>query len=184
MLHPNLGQLHHPDQKGWTPLHYAIHHNNSHATQILLWGNESIGYQLMTEDGKSPIHIAASLGHCETVNTFISTSPGFFQLTDNKGRNILHVAVEYKKSTVIEFILQDESLTSLINQRDNNGDTPIHLLMASDVELMEMAIDHRININVLNNQNRTPLDMASSDERRETLLKVRFFFSFLNLVIA
>ncbi|PWA70245.1 ankyrin repeat-containing protein [Artemisia annua] len=161
------------DDNGWTPLIYAIHHNSSLATRELLNVKLSIGYEIMTQDDISTtaIHIAARLGHCETMEVLINKCLGCSEFIDSKGRNILHVAVESNKTKVIEFIFQDESFTSLINQKDNSGNTPTHLLVASNFEMMEMVIDSRVDIHALNDENRTPLDIASSDEKRETLIK-------------
>lgn len=157
------------DDRGWTPLRYAVHHNSSLATTKLLNAKHSIGYELMNQDDiiTSPIHIAASRGHCETMKVLMNKCWGCSEFIDEKGRNILHIAVESMKTEVIEFIFQDTSLTSLINQSDSNGNTPVHLLVASNFEMMEMVIDSRVDINTHNNKNQTPLDMISSDEKKE-----------------
>nr|GEU62915.1 ribonuclease H-like domain-containing protein [Tanacetum cinerariifolium] len=97
--------------------------------------------------------------------------PGCSELLDEKGKNIFHVAVENKQTEVIKFIYGDISYTSLVNQKDNDGNTPIHLLMASDLEMMEVAMDYRVNINVMNNEKLTPLGMTSSTKKRKRLLK-------------
>ncbi|GJU61196.1 ankyrin repeat-containing protein [Tanacetum coccineum] len=168
---PNL--LYDKDDNGWTPLHYAVHHNNSLATKELLNVDLSIGYELMSQGNISTtaIHIAASRGHCETMEVLMNICLGCSEFIDNKERNILHVAAESKKMEVIEFIFRDESLASLINKKDNNGNTPAHILVASNFEMMERVIDSRVDLNALNNEKLTPLDMASSDVQRETLIK-------------
>lgn len=166
------------DEKEWTPLRYAVEHNSSLATAELLNADYTIGYQLiMKEDGMSTsaIHIAAGHGYCETMEVLIYKCLGCSEFIDDKGRNILHIAVENMKTKVIEFIFQDESLTNLINQKDSDGNTPIHLLVTSDFELMARLMDSRVDINILNNQHYTPLDKTSSKEDKERLLKVHFF---------
>ena len=172
LLSTNVDLLNVKDMDGKTAWDYAFYHNNFDALRMILSKDVSFGYQIITEDGKAAIHIAACLGNRKTIGILISRCPGCFELVDSKGRNILHLAVENKKQEVIEFIFDNESLTSLINQKDNDGNTPIHLLMASDIEKVELVMDYRVNINLLNNDKRTPLDMASSQEKKEKLLKV------------
>nr|GEW70231.1 ankyrin repeat-containing protein [Tanacetum cinerariifolium] len=137
----------------------------------------SILYEIIKEGGinTSVVHIAASRGYCETVKVLMTHCPGCSELLDEKGKNIFHVAVENKQTEVIKFIYGDISYTSLVNQKDKDGNTPIHLLMASDLEMMEVAMDYRVNINVMNNEKLTPLDMTSSTEKRKRLLKVHIF---------
>ncbi|XP_071700657.1 protein ACCELERATED CELL DEATH 6-like [Rutidosis leptorrhynchoides] len=165
--------LYKQDERGWTPLFYAIYHNNSSATGTLLDADCSIGYKMLNEDdiSTSPIHFAVSLGDCETMKVLISRCPGCLDITCGNGKNILHFAIENKKYEVIKFMFSCELFTRLINKRDGDGDTPIHSFMKSDIEMMEAIIDSRVNIYALNNENRTPLDVASSDEKRKRLLK-------------
>lgn len=175
----DLPRIH--DKHGWTPLHYAVYHNKLHTTKEFLLADPDIGYQMTTGDdtNTSAIHIAASRGHCYLMEELMSICPGSSELTDSKGRNILHVAVENKKLNAIIWILTCESLaTFLSNQRDSNGNTPVHLYMASDLEILqmeEMVINDSVNIHIRNNENLTPLNMANSVEKSEKLLKVHFF---------
>ena len=146
LLNEKADLLYAKDEHGWTPLIYAIHRNSSLATRELLNVDHSIGYEIMSQSEMttSPIHIAASLGHCETMEVLINKCLRCSEFIDGKGRNILNVSVESNVTKVIEFIFRDESLTSLINQKDKSGNTPIHLLVASNFEMMEKVIDHRV----------------------------------------
>nr|GEU83786.1 ankyrin repeat-containing protein [Tanacetum cinerariifolium] len=164
---------HKRDKQGWTPLQYAVDHNNPLVSAELVDADPSILYEKIKEGGinTSVVHIAASRGYCETVKVLMTHCPGCSELLDEKGNNIFHVAVENKQTEVIKFIYGDISYTRLVNQKDKDGNTPIHLLMASDLEMMEVAMDYRVNINVMNNEKLTPLDMASSSEKRKKLLE-------------
>ncbi|GJZ73482.1 ankyrin repeat-containing protein [Tanacetum coccineum] len=168
---------HKRDKQGWTPLQYAVDHNNPLVSSELVDADPSILYEIIKEGdiNTSVVHIAASRGYCETVKVLMTQCPGCSELLDEKGKNIFHVAVENKQTEVIKFIYGDISYTSLVNQKDNDGNTPIHLLLASDLEMMEVAMDYRVNINVMNNEKLTPLDMASSSEKRKKLLEVHIF---------
>ncbi|PWA65761.1 ankyrin repeat-containing protein [Artemisia annua] len=164
---------HKRDEQDYTPLQYAVNHNNKSAISELVDADPSIVYEIIKEDGinTSVVHIAASRGYCETLKFLMSQCPECSKLLDEKGKNIFHIAVENMQAEVIEFISGDKSYTSLVNQKDKEGNTPVHLLMASDLEMMEVAIDYRVNINTMNNEKLTPLDMASSSEKRKKLLE-------------
>ncbi|XP_071700660.1 uncharacterized protein [Rutidosis leptorrhynchoides] len=101
----------------------------------------------------------------------VSKCPGCLEITYGNGRNILHFAIENKKLEVVKFMFSCELFTSLINKRDGDGNTPIHLFMKSNCEMIEIILDSRVNMNTLNNENRSPLDVSSSEEKRERLLK-------------
>ncbi|PWA49732.1 ankyrin repeat-containing protein [Artemisia annua] len=161
------------DKQGWTPLQYAVDHNNPLVSSELVDADPSIVYEMIKEGdiNTSVVHIAASRGYCQTVKALMTQCPGCSEILDENGKNIFHVAVENKQTEVIKFIYGDMSYTSLVNQKDNDGNTPIHLLMASDLEMMEVAMDYRVNINAMNNKKVTPLDMASSNGKRKRLLE-------------
>ncbi|GKA92642.1 ankyrin repeat-containing protein [Tanacetum coccineum] len=129
---------HKRDKQGWTPLQYAVDHNNPLVSSELVDADPSILYEIIKEGdiNTSVVHIAASRGYCETVKVLMTQCPGCSELLDEKGKNIFHVAVENKQT-----------------------------------EMMEVAMDYRVNINVMNNEKLTPLDMASSSEKRKKLLE-------------
>nr|XP_043616990.1 receptor-interacting serine/threonine-protein kinase 4-like [Erigeron canadensis] len=104
LLHGRLDLLIQKDENNWTPLRYAVHYNSLLAMKELLHVNHSIGYELVTQGDTiiSLLHIAASRGHCETMKVLMSICPGSSDLTDTKGRNILHVAIESNQNEVIE----------------------------------------------------------------------------------
>ncbi|XP_071740823.1 protein ACCELERATED CELL DEATH 6-like [Rutidosis leptorrhynchoides] len=173
MLSENRHLIYKPDDYHRIPLQYAVLHNNAQATEALLKIDTSVGYKKVMEDGieSSLVHIASSQGHQALVNLLILKCRRCSEMIDGKGRNILHVAIDNKKTEVVEYIFKKESLSFLINQKDKDGNTPIHLYMASELDMIETLMDSRVNMNILNNQGNTPLDVASSSIKRNRLLK-------------
>ncbi|KAD4982059.1 hypothetical protein E3N88_18730 [Mikania micrantha] len=144
LLKANGGLLTVQDNRGWTAFCHAIYHNSWLVTKKLLEADYSIGYHEFIKEKSvktSAIHFAASLGHCKTMEVLMELCPGCSDFIDSDGRNILHVAVQSKKNETIEFLLRDESLTNLINQRDKHEKTPIDLLDACDFEKMKTLKD-------------------------------------------
>lgn len=151
------------DQSGWTPLHCAASFGHVQRARQLLDLHTSVAYATTENDEKNTaLHIATKRGHVEIVTCIISEYPTCADLVNGKGQNVLHVAAENKQHEVIKFILQSPFLLtrSLINQEDNEGNTPLHLLAASGYYLSDLAMHPKAEIMVFNNNNLTPLDIA------------------------
>ncbi|XP_059626970.1 ankyrin repeat-containing protein At5g02620-like [Cornus florida] len=116
---------------GWRPLHYAAWHGNLLAAKQLLDLDKSVAYIVADkDDNKTALHIAASQGHVRVMNELYTRCPDCYEMTNSRGQNILHIAVEHEQKKVIEHILANPFSNSLINQKDNGGNTPLHLLCA------------------------------------------------------
>ncbi|XP_028082422.1 protein ACCELERATED CELL DEATH 6-like [Camellia sinensis] len=94
----------------------------------------------------------------------ISQCPDCWEMVNHKGQNILHVAVENEKKMVIKFILKNYSLSGLINQKDVDGNTPLHLIATGRLLAIDL-IDHRkADKVVFNKAIWTPLDISTYSE--------------------
>ncbi|XP_041001601.1 ankyrin repeat-containing protein At5g02620-like [Juglans microcarpa x Juglans regia] len=123
------------DQKGWTPLHLAAHYNKNESTKLLLEYYRDVAYMKDTE-GRTALHIAAHRGHHMVMEKIISHCPDCCELVDNRGWNALHFAAEgpvlddfegYQHiKLIIGAILDNRSLGNLLNQKDADGNTPLH----------------------------------------------------------
>ncbi|XP_059627715.1 protein ACCELERATED CELL DEATH 6-like [Cornus florida] len=119
------------DVSGWRPLHYAAWFGDVSAVRHLLDLDKSVAYlPAETDDNKTALHLAASQGHLDVMKELLSYCPDCWENINNKCQNILHIAVEHEKSEIIEFILENSFSNSLINQKDTDRNTPLHLLCA------------------------------------------------------
>ena len=115
------------DDSGWTPLHLAAHLGNAKFVQLLLTMGNSPAY-LPSRDGLSALHIAAKEeGNYDVMGTLMRACPDIYELLDNRGRNVLHTAAESRCSTAIYFFGERKEFEGLVNERDEEGNTPSHL---------------------------------------------------------
>ncbi|XP_012066668.2 ankyrin repeat-containing protein At5g02620 [Jatropha curcas] len=149
------------DEQGWTPLHHASHSGNLPIVQLLLQFDKSTAYIRDKDGKKTPLHIAALWGktHKSIAQTIISHCPDCCEIVDERGRNALHFAVESRSESGICFLLQIPLICNLINQKDNDGNTPIHLL-ASMGFYCDPLLSHPLADKIaVNKQNLTAVDI-------------------------
>lgn len=151
------------DENGWVPLHLAALHRSTGFTEKLLNHERNTAY---TRDkrGRTALHLAAHSGHLDVMRKIIEKCPDCAELVDDKGHNALHYSVisdrPYGASRVI---LDYPSLSNLYNERDYNGNTPLHLLSSEaaifykDQPLMKVE---RVDKWAFNKQNQTAADVA------------------------
>ncbi|KAK2975548.1 hypothetical protein RJ640_011547 [Escallonia rubra] len=158
------------DEHGWTPIHFAarLGHENR-VRQIFLSDERSKEMAYLTAEGdekKTALHLAASHGHIDVVMFLYFYCPDCAEMVTSRGQNILHIAVTNERVNVIKFVLESHPLlSSLINQKDNDGNTPLHLLAASSNYFQwGLVTDPRVETMAFNNENLTPLDIACSDK--------------------
>ncbi|KAL5852867.1 hypothetical protein ACOSQ3_007985 [Xanthoceras sorbifolium] len=115
------------DEYGWTPLHYAAYYVNRSTVKVLLEFDVCAAYVGDKERKMTPLHLAASQGHVHNMNEIISNSPTCYELVDIKGRNVLHFAILTLTVDQFRRITHCLPLTKIINQKDADGNTPLHV---------------------------------------------------------
>ncbi|XP_073004727.1 protein ACCELERATED CELL DEATH 6-like isoform X2 [Typha latifolia] len=139
---------------GQTALHAATFLQNSETANELLKWNQILA-KISDESGSTPLHYAASAKNDKMC-------PDLDELLDNKGRNLLHTAVEYKSTAIVRYVCGRSELVKLMNARDFEGNTPLHLAVRSgDQEIVSLLIrNKRVYLNIMNNEGLTPLDLS------------------------
>ncbi|KAA8527707.1 hypothetical protein F0562_035424 [Nyssa sinensis] len=106
------------------------------------------------------LHIAASEGHVDVMKELLLRCPDCWEMTNSTGKNILHTAVQSEKKEAIEFILENYWHKSLINQKDVDGNTPLHLFAMSKNKSLSNLVKHpKVDKKAFNRKNLTPLDI-------------------------
>ncbi|XP_019192904.1 PREDICTED: protein ACCELERATED CELL DEATH 6-like [Ipomoea nil] len=152
------------DNWGWTPLHYAIRLHNEKAVEEILQVKSSAAY--IPAGGKegewtTAVHIAVSENSVVLFKQILQQCPLCWEMVDSKGRNVLHEAILNDARKVIKFILNSPKMDHLVDEKDEDGDTPLHLVAASNNYVPQLIPHPRLKGTVIfNKQNLTPLDIA------------------------
>ncbi|XP_039155548.1 protein ACCELERATED CELL DEATH 6-like [Eucalyptus grandis] len=151
-------------EDGGTPLHSAASVGNVEAVQFLLSKCSYLALQT-DNNGSYPIHIACEHGHVETTQVLVKMWPDLAEIKNKKGQNILHVAAKGGNKRVVRHILNkcgQPNVEKLVNSQDIDGNTPLHLASMHNHwrVLGSLTKNKRINLQLLNNDNLTALDVA------------------------
>ncbi|KAK9664188.1 hypothetical protein RND81_14G024500 [Saponaria officinalis] len=158
--------------KGLSPLLPAVlKTNKDFIDEILKY--EPAFIKSLDEDGKTPLHYAASIGSLDMVKYILGKKAEYALMRDQNGflpiqtaaahgQNIVHVAATRGQNNVVCFALQTPSLEDLINEADVNGNTPLHLAILNwhAKVVFTMTWDRRVDLGCANKDGFTPLDAA------------------------
>ncbi|CAL5395338.1 unnamed protein product [Camellia sinensis] len=152
------------DMYGWTPLHYAARFGHVERVKQLLDVDKSIAYVIADKDDKqTALHVAASQGHVSVMKELLSQCPDCWEMVNDKGQNILHVAVQNENKKAVKFILENSQLSSFVNHKDIDGNTPLHLA-ATVLCANQLIYDEKADRMAFNKGNQTPLDVTTQHE--------------------
>ncbi|KAI5433725.1 hypothetical protein KIW84_020838 [Lathyrus oleraceus] len=160
--------IHSMDKHQRLPLHYAAFIGSLECVDLLLGLCNCCTIQ-RDKYGYFPIHLASYGGHVEVVKNLLQYYPDPTEMLDSSyERNILHIAAKHGKHEVICYILQSEipEHHKLINQKDNKGETPLHLAARSchpsTVYYLVNDKNKRVNLDLVNKNNETTLDIVNA----------------------
>lgn len=124
------------DIHGCTAFHYAASDSSAEILKDLLKVDKSVAYRAEKFGNKTPMHVAAIQDNFTALKELIESCPDSCCMIDKSGRNVLHFVAEFCSGTrTIEFVLQQYPEifgSSLLIQKDIDGNTPLHLLNKLD----------------------------------------------------
>jgi len=120
------------DNDGWSPLHYAAFFPNSFhgvlTVKVLLEHDVSAAY-IVDSEKRTALHLAVARGNLVAVRAIMITCPACCELVDSRGWNALHYAAITRKG-YIYFPRLIPKFDKLKYEKDNDGNTPLHLFAA------------------------------------------------------
>ncbi|XAR57337.1 hypothetical protein NMG60_11025439 [Bertholletia excelsa] len=152
------------DAYGWTALHYAARNGHSDIAASLLEVDKSAAYIGTENDNNTPLHLAAAAGKVDVISKLLFFSPACCEIVNKKGQNVLHVAMDMEQQDVIECIRKLSIWRLLLNQKDNDGNTPFHLLAKKGNIKRQLTDKLPIGDEVFNNENLTPWQLQLGED--------------------
>ncbi|KAK1630357.1 hypothetical protein QYE76_004672 [Lolium multiflorum] len=150
------------DESGSTPLHYAVSDGDPDIIRKLV-RSVPLRSALYKQDqqGFTPLHIAAWMGHVDVIRDILQKCPDSAEVSDTNGRNFLHVAIERGHESVVKYIVGSQFAGGLVNEQDNNGNTPLHSAVIAGKPQLGILESEFVELNIANNEGRTPFDLVS-----------------------
>ncbi|KAG2556564.1 hypothetical protein PVAP13_8NG199800 [Panicum virgatum] len=135
-----------------TPVHQAVYGNKIDVLRVLLEHDRSLGYVLTSDDGTPLLSCAAYQGQAGVARELLEHCPDAPYRRRN-GWTCLHEAVWREKTDFVEFVLGMPQLHKLVNLRDSNGDTALHLAVQKcNPKMVKALLLHKqIDVTVINN---------------------------------
>lgn len=161
------------------PLHYAVSIGYLEGVRFLLH-NFCIAAYERDDNGFYPIHIASRKGRIDMIQEFLWCCPDTRELLNQQGQNIVHIAARGGKDEVVQYLLGLPEMKQLINEKDDDGNTPLHLATKYQFPkiVRNMASDRRVRLNLVNNDGFTAFDIAEQyNEPVETMSSFREVFA-------
>ena len=109
---------------------------------------------LANNEGDTPLHQAASLGHIQLVNALLENGANV-NLTNNYGDTPLHQAASLGHTEVVSTLIEYSADVNLAN---NEGQTPLSwAAYPGYTEIVRALLEAGANVNLANNDGTTPL---------------------------
>ncbi|XP_054781910.1 protein ACCELERATED CELL DEATH 6-like [Prosopis cineraria] len=159
----NIGEelLYQGDETKNTPLHYASYRGYVEVVDRMLEKSTLIAFQ-RNSDGNLPIQLASIMGSINVVKKLLDKAFDSGACLNGKGQNNLHIAAMNGRNKMIECLLRRLHWKA-VNEKDVNGNTPLHLA-SKKLQLLilrNLLLDQHIDVNLVNNQGSTSRDCQS-----------------------
>lgn len=165
------------DNNKCSALMYACSYTKSDVIQFLL----EKGANVNAEDCKrrNGAHFASGKGDLNNLEILHKFNCNLWKLNQDSNYP-LHEAAYKGHFDVLEFLInnlnQENNYHSIINHKNSNGQTALHLATVKDnVKICSILLDHgadpNIQLRVINGKSMTALDLATKDETKSLIVK-------------
>ncbi|KAL3501976.1 hypothetical protein ACH5RR_036425 [Cinchona calisaya] len=155
-----------------SPLYSAATHGHLDIVNAILDADVS-SMLIVRKNGKTALHTVARYGLQPIVKTLIRRDPGIVSVKDKKGQTALHMAAKGQDTSVLEDLLDADH--SILNERDKKGNTALHIATRKiRSQLVSFLLTYTsIEVNAINNQHETAMDMADKLQYGESALEIK-----------
>ena len=167
------------NSRGFNVLHWAVLKDNKSSVELIVAQDQSCVNSKM-KDGNTAIHIAAANDRVEIANILLMKGKADINVRDNMKRTPLILAVSMGKKKTMDLLI---SMSCDVNAQDNNGNAALHVAQvkkslgsvvgakadssSQDTQIICTLIESGANIELKNDEGKTPLDFANDDMVRQ-----------------
>lgn len=136
----------------------------------------------MVADGSNALRLAAEEGQAEIAELLLSSYGADINARSGRGATALLLAIEHGHKNVVDVLLNHNADITIPLQTSSTyhdkfnvkaGDTPLHAASKSgSPTIVRKLLRKNANIETLNNQNQTPVDVALKDSKYANELKL------------
>jgi hypothetical protein len=151
------------DYFGLTAMHYAARVPNVETLKFL----KRVGLNINAEArGWRPVYEATRFGHVENIQWFKQAGARITD-PDSYGINLMHVAAENSRLSVIEYL---QEIGESLSVRDSRQNTPLHFAVrGGDVGVVRYLVEKGVDVNAANSNGSTPMHDAVDRNRPEVV---------------
>ncbi|XP_021750485.1 ankyrin repeat-containing protein ITN1-like [Chenopodium quinoa] len=156
--------------KRWSPLHMASAKGYLEIVSVLLTANPNMCFA-RDIDGRNAVHVAAIYGQFQVVEELLRAKPQAARERTTSGESILHLCMKHSQPEVLRFLVQTMGDGQLLNSKDSDGNTVLHLAVAAKhYETIKLLLKEKwTEKNAINTNGLTAMDMyiQSKKEARD-----------------
>lgn len=116
--------------KRWSPLHMASAKVYLEIVEALLVVNSNMCFT-RDQDGRNPVHVAAIYGQIHVLDKLLKARPQAALERTNDGDTVLHLCVKLSQPQALMFLANVAEDDELLNSKDGNGNTVLHLAVSA-----------------------------------------------------
>ncbi|KMT18065.1 hypothetical protein BVRB_2g032570 [Beta vulgaris subsp. vulgaris] len=145
--------------KRWSPLHMASANGHLEILNVLLAVNSSMCF-VRDLDGRNAVHVAAVNGQIQALGVLLRAKPQAARERTTDGETVFHLCVKHSQSHALMFLVRTMSDGQLLNSKDSEGNTVLHLAVAAKhYETIDFLLkDKRMAKNTINTNGLTAMD--------------------------
>ncbi|KYN02579.1 Ankyrin repeat domain-containing protein 27 [Cyphomyrmex costatus] len=158
------------DDKGLTPLHIAVLHDQIVIVDFLLSHDTDIN--AVDSDGLTALHYTCIKGH-QNILLLMLHANADPAVTDSRGNTPLHLAVDRGHENCLKALLyltEHMRIPVNANVANDNGDTPLHLAARwGYYAIVDILLEYGASCRMTNKKGQTPLMVTYSETIAESL---------------
>jgi ankyrin repeat protein len=159
------------DKFGLTALHYSIIYNNMNIFKLLLLNNADLF--ILSNDSNNSISYSIIYNRNDIFDYILEKNINFHNFINNKGFNLLQIALINKNIYVLKKLLDNNININLNNKDYENGHTILHQSFIYDnIEIFELLLYKNIDINITDFLGNTVLHYILNEKKYNYLDKL------------